>query len=271
MKTSNVLASVLFGSLVAAAPLDKRYYVTKTELVVETVVVYTTVWDNQPASTATAKATSEPGLFYEHPSSKAAEHTPAYTPPAPSSKYTPPPASSVAAEHTPAYTPPAPSSQYTPPPASPAAPQPSPVYTPPPAQVSSAAPAQTSASSGGYGGGGDKHHGDITVYDNTGDAGACGTPLTDDMPVVAIAKHAWNAVGGSTYNVQTGASTNSWCGKKITISYTHPSGETKTTDATIMDMCPGCAGDYDIDLSHKAWNNLGLTEITRLQADWWVS
>ncbi|ENI02846.1 hypothetical protein COCC4DRAFT_101623, partial [Bipolaris maydis ATCC 48331] len=103
----------------------------------------------------------------------------------------------------------------------------------------------------------------ITVYDNNGAAGACGEPLTDDMMVVAIAKGAWNAKGGSTYNVMTGASSNPWCGAKINIEY-----EGKTCEATIMDMCPGCDGPYDIDLSRAAWKALGITETTRLKANW---
>ncbi|ORY12263.1 hypothetical protein BCR34DRAFT_587394 [Clohesyomyces aquaticus] len=268
MKTSNVLVSALFGSLVAAAPLAKRDYVTKTQLVVETIVVYTTVWDNAPV----AHATSAPGLFYEKPSSKAAQHTPAYTPPAaPSSKVAPrPPPSSVAPVPTPAYTPP-PRSQAPPAPPSSAAPVPvpSPVYSPPPAPVSSAAPATSSAApNGNYGGGANKRHGDITIYDNFGTEGACGEKLTDDMPIVALAKSAW---GESTHDIMTGKSTNPWCGKSITIQYTHPSGETKTTQAKIMDLCPGCTGAYDIDLSHASWAALGLTEITRLQADWWLN
>ncbi|KAF2467054.1 uncharacterized protein BDR25DRAFT_72736 [Lindgomyces ingoldianus] len=258
MKTSNILASLTFGVLAAAFPLDKRDLVTKTEVVVETVVVYTTVWDSEAPSTVAAKATSDPGLFFEKHTSSIAKPTSVYTPSAaePSSVYTPP---------APTFSP-APSSVYTPPAPSSDVAAPSSVYTPP-APVSSAAPAETKAPSGGNGGAG-SHHGDITIYDNTGAAGACGKPLTDDSKIVALAKKTW---GDSTYDPQTGASTNPWCGKQITISYKHPSGEVSTTDATIMDLCPGCAGQYDIDLSHATWHALGLTEITRLQADWWVS
>jgi hypothetical protein len=108
----------------------------------------------------------------------------------------------------------------------------------------------------------------MTVYDNYNTEGACGVKLTDDMPVVALGQSAW---GKSTYDVMTGASTNPWCGKSITVAYTDPQGETKTTVAKIMDLCPGCPGDFDIDLSRASWHALGLKEPTRLKADWWVN
>jgi hypothetical protein len=263
MKTSNVLASVLFGSLAAAAPFVKRDLVTKTEVVVETLVIYTTVWDSDVPM---AEATSTPGLFYEQPSKPASSKaeptpTPAYTPPVeePSSVYTPPssapaPVTSAAPAPEPSsvYTPaPEPSSVYTP------APEPSSVYTPAPAS-SAPAPVQTSSSSTG-----EKYHGDITIYDNTGAAGACGEPLTDSDMIVALAKPTW---GESTYDVMTGEATNPWCGQKITIEY-----QGNQIQATIMDLCPVCAAG-DIDLSLAAWKALtGLDEKTRLQADWWKS
>jgi hypothetical protein len=106
---------------------------------------------------------------------------------------------------------------------------------------------------------------DITVYDNTGAAGACGEALTDDMAIVAISQGAWNAMGGSTYNVQTGAATNPWCGQKISIKY----GGQSTT-ATIMDLCPGCLHANDIDLSRSVWKALGISETTRLKASWTI-
>lgn len=289
MKTSNVLASLLCSSLAAAvphhqhvhkhAPFHKRALVTKTELVVETVLIFTTVYpDDTPAATVAPAATSEPGLFYEKPSSKkASSSAPAYTPPAEpakpssSSVYTPPPAPSSV------YTPPpAPSSVYTPPPA-----ESSSVYTPPPAESSSiytpaavssaapaAAPAQSSApaSGGGATGGSEHYSGDITIYDNTGAAGACGEPLYDSMEICAIAQPLWDKKGGSTYDRMTGKATNPYCGKYATITY---NGNTITCQ--IMDLCPGCTGN-DLDLSVKSWKALtGSDEKTRYQATWSVA
>lgn len=274
MKTCNILASALFGSLAAAAPLRQRDLFTKTEVVVETVVVYTTIWDGEaPVAQATSTVV---GQFYEKPSQPASSKVvptpsaPAYTPPVvksskveSSSVYTPAPApSSVntpAPEPSSVYTPaPEPSSVYTP------APEPSSVYTPAPAPATSAAAAPTPSSQPSSGAPSDSHHGDITIYDNTGAAGACGKSLTDDMMIVALAKGTW---GESTYDVMTGESTNPWCGKTITIEYNG-----NTIEAEIQDLCPGCEGVADIDLSYSAWKALtGTDEKTRFEANWWVS
>jgi hypothetical protein len=300
MKASNVLATVLFGSIAAAAPFDKRALVTKTSVIVETVVVYTTVYaDDIPI----APATTTPGLFFEKPKSSnvVPTSTAVYNPPvvevpsssapapvssapAPSSTYVAPaPVSSVeavqvssveavqvssavveapaptsiytpVAEPTSVYTPVAePTSIYTPAPAS------SSVYVAP-APVSSAVVVPSSTPSTPTG---DKYSGDITIYDNTGGFGACGTALYDTDMVVALSVETW---GASTYDVMTGAATNPWCNQKITIEY-----KGNTVEATIMDMCPGCKGK-DIDLSLAVWKKLtGLDEKTRLQADWWKS
>jgi hypothetical protein len=69
MKTSAVLASLLFGSFAVAAPVNKRALVYKTETVVETVVVYTTVYDDEPVAQATQVPTTSDGAFYQKPSS----------------------------------------------------------------------------------------------------------------------------------------------------------------------------------------------------------
>ncbi|KAF2737365.1 hypothetical protein EJ04DRAFT_126880 [Polyplosphaeria fusca] len=266
MKSSTVLASLLFGSLAVAAPVDKRALATKYETVVETVVVYTTVWEGEAPSTVAAEATSSaPGLFYEQPSKPSSVAAQPTTSAAPA--YTPPPVAPSKPSSSSAYVPPPPppssSSVYTPPPQQ-YTPPPSPAYTPPPAPASSAAPAQSSQAPSNGGGGGDSHHGDITIYDNTGAAGACGKPLTDDMMIVALAH---GAFGASTYDYMTGEATNPWCGKTITIEYNG-----NKIEAEIQDLCPGCDGEYDIDLSLSAWKALtGLDEKTRLQADWWVS
>lgn len=286
MKTSNVLATVLFSTIAAAAPFDRRALVTKTEIVVETVIVWTTIYGDQ---VPIAPATTTPGLFFEKPKSSivvpssTAIYTPAvakvssapapvYSAPAPSSTYVAPAVVSSAAVEavkpsvveTPAYTPtPEPTSIYTP------APAPSSVYVAPvssavvvEAPVSSAVVVST-PSSAPSSPSGDKYSGDITIYDNTGGFGACGTALHDTDMIVALAIDTW---GASTYDVMTGAATNPWCGQKITIEYNG-----NTVDATIMDLCPGCKGK-DIDLSLAVWKKLtGLDEKTRLQADWWKS
>ncbi|USP76503.1 hypothetical protein yc1106_03777 [Curvularia clavata] len=286
MKASTVLASLLFGSIAAAAPVDKRALVYKTEIVTETVVVYTTVYDDgTPAPTSSAAPTSNPAAFYEQqkptPSSApaaaapSAPAAPAYTPPvveqpkpSPSPSPSPKPEPSQAPAPQPEQPKPEPSSAPAP------APQPEPAYTPAPAPTSAApapsatpsAPATHQNPTTGSGVAGASYSDvDITVYDNSGVAGACGKPLTDDMMVVAISQGLWDAKGGSTYDYMTGASSNPWCGTEIEIDYNGA-----TTKATIMDLCPGCKGPNDIDLSRAAWKSLGITETTRLKASWSV-
>lgn len=267
MKTSAVLSSLLFGSLAVAAPFDRRALVYKTEVVTETVVVFTTVYEDDVVPLATS---TPAGYFYEQPkapSSAAAKPTsaqaPAYTPPAeekkPSSIYVAP---VVAPIPTPA---PAPS-----PSPAPVVEQPKPVeqaqpatsaYVAPAPAASSAAPvAETKPTTGGTTTGQSYQNVDITIYDNNGGFGACGTKLYDTDMIVALAQPAW---GASTYDTMTGAATNPWCGQKIKVEYNGNSIE-----ATIMDLCPGCSGN-DIDLSLAAWKKLtGLDEKTRLKASW---
>jgi expansin (peptidoglycan-binding protein) len=102
----------------------------------------------------------------------------------------------------------------------------------------------------------------MTIYNPAGELGACGLPLSDDDPIVALGAP---TMGPSTYNVMTGAATNPWCGKKIQISYNG-----KTTVGTIQDKCPGCAAG-DIDLSPKLWKELtGMDPLLggRFKVEW---
>jgi hypothetical protein len=284
MKYSQVLASVLFGSMAAAIPF-KRDLVTKTEIAIETVIVYTTVWeDDVPVAEAT---TTAGGYFYEQPTAEA-ETTPAATS---TPAYTPAP---VQEPSTPAYTPPAKTSAAPAPPkaeVSSAAPAPEPVketsaapapatstveapaapttteapaYTPAPVTSAAPAPATTAAAASAYSSGssstGEGFSGvDLTINPLTGALGACGEPMYATDMYVAIAQSAW---GASTYDTMTGAATNKWCGQKVRIEYNG-----KSVDAKVMDMCPGCAG-HDLDLSDAAWAAIGMTEWTRVKGSW---
>jgi hypothetical protein len=293
MKTSAVLTSLLFGSFAAAAPFDRRALVYKTEVVTETVVVYTTVWDYDES---VAQATTTPaGYFYEQPkapSSAVAEVTPTpkapvaekpsvapvasspATTPSPSAVPTPTPAPYSApapvVEQSKAVEEPKPTKEAEPTTAAPttAAPQPTTTtsaYVAPPATTQAAAPAASSSapsySTPSTGGAMEHQNVDITIYDIAeGDLGACGTELKATDMIVALAASTW---GASTYDVMTGASTNPWCGQKIKVEY-----KGNEVDATIMDLCPGCSG-ADIDLSPAVWKALtGLDEKTRLKASW---
>ncbi|KAH9881215.1 hypothetical protein J1614_001710 [Plenodomus biglobosus] len=287
MKTSAVLASVLFSLAAVAAPVDKRALVYHTETVIETVVVYTTVYDDDVVPEATPTPSPE-GLFYEQPASSSSSSSTPIVVPTPSPEPAPAPAPVVETPtsiYTPAPPPapetpsPAPTSTYVAPAPVPEAPKPTTseaAYVPPPpppapapvpepttsaAPVYAAPPApEKPAATGSTSSGEQFSNVDITIYDNNGSFGACGTELHDTDMIVALAQPAW---GQSTYDVMTGASTNPWCGQKIQVEY-----EGNTIEATIMDLCPGCSG-HDIDLSLSAWKALtGLDEKTRLKASW---
>jgi hypothetical protein len=280
MKTSQILASLFFGSLAAAVPINQRDLVTKTEMVMETVVVYTTVWDDEPV----AEATTTVAAFYEQPSSAVEAKpttTPAPTPAAvqtPVSVFTPPvqtpspkpaPVSSAAPKveapkvETPKPEAPKPTVQAAPKPETTAAPAPAPEPTTQAAPAAPATPSPAAEKAPSYGSSdssaGD-FSGDITIYQTQGGYGACGTQLNDSDMIVALAQPAW---GASTYDVMTGEASNPWCGQKVKVHY-----KGNTIEAKIMDMCPGCTG-HDIDLSPAAWKALtGSDEMTRYQATW---
>lgn len=270
MKYSQVLISALFGSMAAAVPF-KRDLFTKTEVAYETVVVYTTVWDDGDVAAAT---TTAGGYFYEQPTEAAPTTTPAAaSSPAPesSSVYTPPavetptptptsavvvPSAAPAAEAVESSSAaPAPAAPTTTEAASSAAPT-----SAAPATTTAAAASAAQASSSSSDSTGESFTGvDLTINPLTGALGACGEPMHATDMYVAIAESAW---GASTYNTMTGAATNKWCGQKIRIEYNG-----KSVDAKIMDMCPGCAG-HDLDLSDAAWAAIGMTEWTRVQGSW---
>ncbi|KAH7084975.1 hypothetical protein BKA63DRAFT_559643 [Paraphoma chrysanthemicola] len=279
MKTSAVLSSLLFGSLAVAAPFDRRALVYKTEVVTETVVVFTTVYEDDVVPVAT---TTPAGYFYEQPkapSSAAAKPTsaqaPVNSPPAaekkPTSVYvappvaptptpTPAPAPAPAPSPSPAPVVEQPKPAEQPKPVEQAQPATSAYVAPAPAAPSPSPVAQVKPTTGGTSTGEQYSSVDMTIYDNNGGFGACGTKLYDTDMIVALAQPAW---GASTYDTMTGAATNPWCGQKIKVDYNGNSIE-----ATIMDLCPGCSG-HDIDLSLAAWTKLtGLTEKTRLKASW---
>lgn len=256
---SSVFASALFASLALAAPLNKRAYATKTHVVMETVVVYTTVWSNAPATEAPAAASS-PALFFEKPSaapavpSSSSAPAPAPVPEDPSSSSTPAP---VVPSSTPAPAPvssEAPSSSAVPVVETPT-PSPKPAPTPevtPEAAPSSTAPAveATPASTPSTGGssGGQEFTGSLTMNYFNGGNGACGFPVEDNTMVAALSI---TGFGASTYNTMTGEATNKWCNQKIRVTYNG-----KSADATIVDRCEGCTGEGGLDATPALWQAL---------------
>lgn len=284
MKHFRVLVLALCSGTVAAAPL-KRDVEPGTGCLCGTVVVCTTVWRSIVPG---ADATTAVGKYLNEQS------TVADTAPAASSAYVYAPGQEPSGAFAPAVETPAATASavsvssvaVSPTTASSAAPAPRPVTTccsPPPAApattdathtptpISSATTAFASAApvpttqqqqSAGPTRAGERFVGvDLTINPLTGALGACGEPMYATDMYVALAAPAW---GASTYDTMTGKATNKWCGQKVRIEYGG-----KSVDATIMDMCPGCAG-HDIDLSDAAWAAIGMAEWTRVQGSWSV-
>jgi hypothetical protein len=290
MKISTVLTSLLFGSFATTTPFDRRSLVYKSEVVTNNVVVYTTTWDDKFIAQAT---TNPAGYFYEQPkdpSNVALKLNPTHLAPAEKKPTVAPTALEPATIPCPS---PVPTPRRAPSVLAPAAAveQPKPVEEPPATKEvkpNTAAPQLTTATSAcvappayteapatptpslsalAYGtlstGGSMEHENvDITIYDPQGNPGACGTAVKDSDPYVALSQGLW---GASTYDVMTGVSTNPWCGQKISIVY---EGHEPIV-ATVMDLCPGCKGPQDIDLSPSLWNEVtNGRERTRLKASW---
>jgi hypothetical protein len=271
MKTSSFLASVLLGSLAIAAPLEKRALVTKTATVIETQVVYVTVWDGQ---VPVAEPTPTP--IYEQSSSSKVEASAttsaAYTPPveeketsSSSSPVTsssaapppPPPTPSSTKEETPVYTPPPAPPASTPSP-TPVKEEPAPVYTPEPSPTPAEAPAPAYTPPANNAPA-NQFHGDLTVYDTYNGKGACGTDLSDGELTAAVSKDIW----GEDIWSEGPMNANPWCGKSATVTYNG-----KSVTVKIMDKCQGCAPG-DIDVTRAAWNQLTDNAYgSRVDASW---
>ena len=266
MKTSTFLASMLFGSLAVAAPLQRRARLTKTEIITTTVFSTVTVYDDEPAPT------SSQGLFYEQPptpSSVAPSSTPYVAPPAPSvAAAAPKPSVQAPAPSAPAPQVVAPSVAAPAPAVTSAAVvvAPAPVTPVTPPVVTSAAapvtPAPTTSNPAPSTGDAQHTDVDLTMYNGYGGKGACGTTLNDSDIFVALSK---GVFGDSTYDVMTGDATDPWCKATIEIFYNG-----KTVTAPVVDRCAGCAGTYDVDLSPAAYSALGLDASApgRFKASW---
>ncbi|EWC46822.1 hypothetical protein DRE_03834 [Drechslerella stenobrocha 248] len=188
-----------------------------------------------PSTTESSTSTAAPEL--------PTQVIPVYVPPSSSSSPTPSPVS--------VYTPPPP-----PPP-----PSPSPVetyVTPEPATTS------TKAASGGGGTSyaGEMFHGEGTYYDCG--LGSCGYDNTNDDYVVALSKLRMAPLDGGNPN------NNPLCGKKIIV-YTDMSPE--GVIFTVMDKCPGCPDENDLDICKGPFlKQLGTEAEGRIQLRWqWVN
>ncbi|KAI8956441.1 RlpA-like double-psi beta-barrel-protein domain-containing protein-containing protein [Daldinia sp. FL1419] len=85
--------------------------------------------------------------------------------------------------------------------------------------------------------------GDMTYY--APGLGACGVTSTESEAVVAMSP-----------------SQDGNCGRTVSISYNG-----KTASATVVDKCPGCAGD-SIDVSPSVFEQLESLDAGRVQVTW---
>jgi len=77
--------------------------------------------------------------------------------------------------------------------------------------------------------------------------GACGKKDTKESRIVAVSHLLFDK-----YNIDANPNHNTLCGKKLTIQY-----DGKSTTATVTDKCPGCKGEFDLDLSPAVFDKLG--------------
>lgn len=251
MKTSTVLASLLFGAAMAA-PVDRR--AIKTELVIVTETIYTTLWPGQQA-----EPTKAPAAFYEKPNPKPVKPevtstTPAYTPPVVSTPTpTPTPAQEEKKPEQPAPVVEAPSTSAAPEPTKPAE---TPVQEQPqqqqqqqqeqPQQETKQETTQSSGSTSSPSG--TEYSGKMSFHTFDGALGSCGKPIANTDFAVAMDARTF---GASTYDTMTGEANNPWCGKTITIV-----NGAKSVQAKVMDLCAGCKSAQGLDLSFAVWDAL---------------
>ncbi|KAI0674960.1 RlpA-like double-psi beta-barrel-protein domain-containing protein-containing protein [Trametes maxima] len=92
------------------------------------------------------------------------------------------------------------------------------------------------------------YSGDATYYYPNGGTGACGAPSQNTDLVVALSADQY--AGGSN------------CWRHIGVHY-----QGKFVDATVVDLCPGCASG-SIDLSPSAFERLAPLDAGRIHVTW---
>jgi expansin (peptidoglycan-binding protein) len=83
-----------------------------------------------------------------------------------------------------------------------------------------------------------------------GGTGSCGNVFPDTAKIVAVQIDRMNS---------------SLCGKKVEITNT---ANGKTVIATVEDTCPGCKGPNSLDLSHGAFDAIGVEATGVLPISW---
>ncbi len=101
--------------------------------------------------------------------------------------------------------------------------------------------------------------GDGTFYSPSVGLGSCGQQYQDTDLVAALAASSMQAYNPSNPN-------NPLCGYKVNVwNNANPS---TTVTVAIVDTCPGCKGEYDLDLSPAAFNQLADPSVGRIQISW---
>lgn len=102
--------------------------------------------------------------------------------------------------------------------------------------------------------------GDGTFYSPSVGLGSCGQQYQDTDLVAALAATSMQAYNPGNPN------NNPLCGYKVKVwNNANPS---TTVTVAIVDTCPGCAGQYDLDLSPGAFNQLADPSVGRIKISW---
>lgn len=104
------------------------------------------------------------------------------------------------------------------------------------------------------------YKGDGTFYSPSVGFGSCGHQSQDTELVAALAAGSMRLYNPSNPN------NNPLCGHKVKVWQDGKPNNSVTV--AIMDTCPGCHGEYDLDLSPAAFNKLANPDVGRIKISW---
>ena len=104
------------------------------------------------------------------------------------------------------------------------------------------------------------YKGDGTFYSPSVGFGSCGRQNSDTDHVAALATGSM-----SVYN-PANPNNNPLCGHKVKVWQAGKPGNSVVV--AIEDTCPGCHGQYDLDLSPAAFNKLANPDVGRIKIEW---
>ncbi|KAJ4468496.1 barwin-like endoglucanase [Lentinula lateritia] len=107
----------------------------------------------------------------------------------------------------------------------------------------------------------------LIARSNTGDGtfyapgmGACGITNSASDLIAAMAEATFDSYPGATGNPNN----NPICNKKVQATY-----QGKSVTVTITDRCAGCAGEFDLDFSPAAFDQLADESVGRIHGMTW--